>query len=50
MSLRIVVLEDCRVQQLIVCTKSAFVSHDKPDIITSDNKLPFHKHMLKLLQ
>lgn len=49
-SLRIVVLEDCRVQQLIVCTKSAFASQGKSDIIVLDNKLPFHEHMLKPLQ
>lgn len=50
MSLRIVVLGDCRIQQLIVCTKSASASRDRPDIIMSDNELPFHEHMLKLLQ
>lgn len=47
LSLRMVVLEDCRVQQLIVHPKSPSASPDRPDIIMSDNKLPFHEHMLK---
>lgn len=47
LSLRTVVLEDCRVQQLNVQPKSASASPDRPDIIMSDNKLPFHEHMLK---